>query len=105
MKYIFSDIKSQEVSRKNRLVSPVTAEFLFNIYDTGKYDLEELIESGRQQFQDYYTKRLGKEITLTYIENLNESLREMLKGLNKKLARTFGSTANIHNYEIGRAHV
>lgn len=98
MKYIFSDIKSQEVSRKNRLVSPVTAEFLFSIYDTGKYDLEELIESGRQQFQDYYTKRLGKEITVTYIENLNESLREMLKGLNKKLARSFGSTANVHKY-------
>lgn len=98
MKYIFSDIKSQEVSRKNRLVSPVTAEFLFNIYDTGRFDLEELIEAGRQQFQDYYTKRLGKEITVTYIENLNESLREMLKGLNKKLARTFGSTANVHKY-------
>jgi hypothetical protein len=85
MTYIFSHIKSNEVYRRNKLEKPVTSEFLLNLYDTGKFDLDELMESARQQFEDIYSKRYGKQVHVSVIPNYSRVLLSNLKEYKSEL--------------------
>lgn len=96
MTYIFSHIKSNAVYQRNRLEKPVTKDFLLNLYDTGEYNLDELMESARKQYEDIYSKRYGKQLHVSVIPNYARVLLGRLKEHKHALIAQKTSWSTIH---------